>query len=164
MPTTAATAKASVLPRAHDGPAAARTHGRAVVISDQHAGNLAGLLRSFQGAARRRCRLLLTRALLALVPMTRTGPSWAEHASEWSARRRFTGSAARASRAARSTPTADAAACRVCGAAPRNGVPNLRPSAWSAYAKSRLGHRPATERSLVFFEAPRVAAYLAQAI
>jgi transposase-like protein len=54
-----------------------------VVISDQHAGKVAGLRRSFQGASHQRCPLHFTRNLLALVPKSHTGPSQAEHASEW---------------------------------------------------------------------------------
>ncbi len=39
-----------------------------VVISDQHAGLVAALRRSFQGAAHQRCRVHFARNLLALVP------------------------------------------------------------------------------------------------
>jgi transposase-like protein len=42
------------------------------VISDQHAGLVAALKRSFQGAAHQRCRVHFARNLLALVPKTHT--------------------------------------------------------------------------------------------
>ena len=41
-----------------------------LVISDQHAGLVAALRRSFQGAAHQRCRVHFARNLLALVPKT----------------------------------------------------------------------------------------------
>jgi len=42
--------------------------GVGLVISDQHAGLVAALRRSFQGAAHQRCRVHFARNLLALVP------------------------------------------------------------------------------------------------
>src|SRR5215210_3253124 len=50
--------------------------GVKLVISDQHAGLVAALKRSFQGTAHQRCRVHFARNLLALVPRTHTGPSW----------------------------------------------------------------------------------------
>jgi transposase-like protein len=44
--------------------------GVRLVISDQHAGLVAALRRSFQGAAHQRCRVHFARNLLALVPKT----------------------------------------------------------------------------------------------
>ena len=41
-----------------------------VVVSDQHAGLVAALKRSFQGTAHQRCRVHFTRNLLAHVPKT----------------------------------------------------------------------------------------------
>ena len=46
--------------------------GVQLVISDQHAGLVAALRRSFQGAAHQRCRVHFARNLLALVPKTHT--------------------------------------------------------------------------------------------
>ena len=46
--------------------------GVKLVISDQHAGLVAALRRSFQGAAHQRCRVHFARNLLALVPKTHT--------------------------------------------------------------------------------------------
>jgi putative transposase len=46
--------------------------GVRLVISDQHAGLVAALKRSFQGAAHQRCRVHFARNLLALVPKTHT--------------------------------------------------------------------------------------------
>ena len=46
--------------------------GVRLVISDQHAGLVAALRRSFQGAAHQRCRVHFARNLLALVPKTHT--------------------------------------------------------------------------------------------
>ena len=46
--------------------------GVRLVISDQHAGLLAALKRSFQGAAQQRCRVHFARSLLAHVPRTHT--------------------------------------------------------------------------------------------
>jgi putative transposase len=46
--------------------------GVQLVISDQHAGLVAALKRSFQGAAHQRCRVHFARNLLALVPKTHT--------------------------------------------------------------------------------------------
>src|SRR5919112_39699 len=46
--------------------------GVRLVISDQHAGLVAALKRSFQGAAQQRCRVHFARNLLALVPKTHT--------------------------------------------------------------------------------------------
>jgi transposase-like protein len=46
--------------------------GARLVISDQHAGLVAALRRSFQGAAHQRCRVHFARNLLALVPKTHT--------------------------------------------------------------------------------------------
>jgi putative transposase len=46
--------------------------GVRLVISDQHAGLVAALKRSFQGAAHQRCRVHFARNLLALVPRTHT--------------------------------------------------------------------------------------------
>ena len=46
--------------------------GVRLVISDQHAGLVAGLQRSFQGTAHQRCRVHFARNLLALVPKTHT--------------------------------------------------------------------------------------------
>lgn len=46
--------------------------GIRLVISDQHAGLVAALKRSFQGAAHQRCRVHFTRNLLAHVPKTHT--------------------------------------------------------------------------------------------
>ena len=46
--------------------------GVKLVISDQHAGLVAALKRSFQGAAHQRCRVHFARNLLALVPKTHT--------------------------------------------------------------------------------------------
>jgi putative transposase len=43
-----------------------------LVISDQHAGLVAALRRSFQGAGHQRCRVHFARNLLALVPKTHT--------------------------------------------------------------------------------------------
>jgi transposase-like protein len=43
-------------------------HGVRLVISDQHAGLVAALRRSFQGVAHQRCRVHFARNLLALVP------------------------------------------------------------------------------------------------
>ena len=43
-------------------------HGVRLVISDQHAGLIAALRRSFQGVAHQRCRVHFARNLLALVP------------------------------------------------------------------------------------------------
>src|SRR3954462_15758095 len=50
--------------------------GVRLVISDQHAGLVAALKRSFQGAAHQRCRVHFARNLLALVPKTHTDPLW----------------------------------------------------------------------------------------
>jgi putative transposase len=46
--------------------------GVRLVISDQHAGLVAALKRSFQGAAHQRCRVHFARKLLALVPKSHT--------------------------------------------------------------------------------------------
>jgi putative transposase len=46
--------------------------GVRLVISDQHAGLVAALKRSFQGTAHQRCRVHFARNLLALVPKTHT--------------------------------------------------------------------------------------------
>jgi putative transposase len=46
--------------------------GVLLVISDQHAGLVAALRRSFQGVAHQRCRVHFARNLLALVPKTHT--------------------------------------------------------------------------------------------
>jgi transposase-like protein len=46
--------------------------GVQLVISDQHAGLVAALKRSFQGTAHQRCRVHFARNLLALVPKTHT--------------------------------------------------------------------------------------------
>jgi putative transposase len=46
--------------------------GVRLVISDQHAGLVAALKRSFQGAAHQRCRVHFARNLLALVPKSHT--------------------------------------------------------------------------------------------
>jgi putative transposase len=46
--------------------------GVRLVISDQHAGLVAALKRSFQGASHQRCRVHFARNLLALVPKTHT--------------------------------------------------------------------------------------------
>jgi putative transposase len=46
--------------------------GVKLVISDQHAGLVAALKRSFQGTAHQRCRVHFARNLLALVPKTHT--------------------------------------------------------------------------------------------
>ena len=46
--------------------------GVRLVISDQHAGLVAALRRSFQGAAHQRCRVHFARNLLALVPRSHT--------------------------------------------------------------------------------------------
>jgi putative transposase len=46
--------------------------GVRLVVSDQHAGLVAALKRSFQGAAHQRCRVHFARNLLALVPKTHT--------------------------------------------------------------------------------------------
>jgi putative transposase len=46
--------------------------GVKLVISDQHAGLVAALKRSFQGAAHQRCRVHFARNLLALVPKSHT--------------------------------------------------------------------------------------------
>jgi putative transposase len=46
--------------------------GVRLVISDQHAGLVAALRRSFQGAAHQRCRVHFARNLLALVPKSHT--------------------------------------------------------------------------------------------
>jgi putative transposase len=46
--------------------------GVRLVISDQHAGLVAALKRSFQGVAHQRCRVHFARNLLALVPKTHT--------------------------------------------------------------------------------------------
>jgi putative transposase len=46
--------------------------GVRLVVSDQHAGLVAALRRSFQGAAHQRCRVHFARNLLALVPKTHT--------------------------------------------------------------------------------------------
>jgi putative transposase len=46
--------------------------GMRLVISDQHAGLVAALRRSFQGAAHQRCRVHFARNLLALVPKSHT--------------------------------------------------------------------------------------------
>jgi transposase-like protein len=46
--------------------------GVRLVISDQHAGRVAALRRSFQGAAHQRCRVHFARNLLAHVPKTHT--------------------------------------------------------------------------------------------
>jgi putative transposase len=46
--------------------------GVRLVISDQHAGLVAALKRSFQGAGHQRCRVHFARNLLALVPKTHT--------------------------------------------------------------------------------------------
>jgi transposase-like protein len=46
--------------------------GVRLVISDQHAGLVAALKRSFQGTAHQRCRVHFTRNLLALVPKSHT--------------------------------------------------------------------------------------------
>jgi putative transposase len=46
--------------------------GIRLVVSDQHAGLVADLKRSFQGAAHQRCRVHFTRNLLAHVPKTHT--------------------------------------------------------------------------------------------
>jgi len=43
-------------------------HGVRLMISDQHAGLVAALRRSFQGVAHQRCRVHFARNLLALVP------------------------------------------------------------------------------------------------
>jgi putative transposase len=45
-------------------------HGVRPVISDEHAGLVAALRRSFQGASHQRCRVHFARNLLALVPMS----------------------------------------------------------------------------------------------
>jgi transposase-like protein len=47
-------------------------HGVRLVISDQHAGLVAALRRSFQGAGHQRCRVHFARNLLALVPKSHT--------------------------------------------------------------------------------------------
>ena len=46
--------------------------GLRLVISDQHAGLVAALKRSFQGTGHQRCRVHFARNLLALVPKTHT--------------------------------------------------------------------------------------------
>jgi putative transposase len=46
--------------------------GVRLVISDQHAGLVAALKRSFQGTAHQRCRVHFARNLLALVPKSHT--------------------------------------------------------------------------------------------
>jgi transposase-like protein len=46
--------------------------GVQLVISDQHAGLVAALRRSFQGASHQRCRVHFGRNLLALVPRSNT--------------------------------------------------------------------------------------------
>src|SRR4029078_12225446 len=46
--------------------------GVRLVISDQHAGLVAALRRSFQGTSHQRCRVHFARNLLALVPKTHT--------------------------------------------------------------------------------------------
>ena len=47
--------------------------GVRLVISDQHAGLVAALRRSFQGAGHQRCRVHFARNLLALVPKSPSG-------------------------------------------------------------------------------------------
>jgi hypothetical protein len=49
------------------------------VISDQHAGLVAALKRSFQGAGDERCRVHFARNLLALVP--KATPTWSPRCS-----------------------------------------------------------------------------------
>jgi hypothetical protein len=50
--------------------------GVRLVISDQHAGLVAALKRSFQGTAHQRCRVHFARNLLALVPKDPHRPVW----------------------------------------------------------------------------------------
>ncbi|WP_396954512.1 transposase [Nocardioides sp. SLBN-35] len=51
-------------------------HGVKLVISDQHAGPVKALKRSFQGAGHQRCRVHFARNLLAHVPKSHVHPSW----------------------------------------------------------------------------------------
>ena len=79
--------------------------GVRLVISDQHAGLVAALRRSFQGAAHQRCRVHFARNLLALVPKTHTDMVAAVFRTDLRPARRRRPSPRPGTRSATSSPT-----------------------------------------------------------